>query len=343
MRDTFLSKTFMVCVIFVIIIAGLIVGRQIAIPLALALFLSLGLSPLAEWFQRKKLPRIPSIILTFVMSLAIISLIGSVIGIAIADFAGKVPDYYGQADSNVSEVKTALMERFGLDEKEITQYTKSINFSTVGVTVASNIVNTTTSAVGILGLTLVMTFLLMLYRDRVRKFFTLIANEHNQKSLQVIVRKSFNVLPKYLTGILIVICIMAVLNSVGFWLIGVPSPLFWGIMVSFLNVIPYVGTIIGFGAVALFTLIVVSPSAALFAIIMFLIIQFIDNNFLTPLIAGGQIDINPLAAIISIIVWGMIWGVLGMILALPILGLIKIVCDSVPELEPYGYLLGNTK
>jgi predicted PurR-regulated permease PerM len=69
--------------------------------------------------------------------------------------------------------------------------------------------------------------------------------------------------------------------------------------------------------------------------------QFIDNNFLTPIIAGGQISINPLAAIISIIIWGMIWGVIGMVLALPILGLIKIICDAVPKLQPLGYLLGD--
>jgi predicted PurR-regulated permease PerM len=134
---------------------------------------------------------------------------------------------------------------------------------------------------------------------------------------------------------------MTGLNTLGFWIIGIPSPLFWGIIVSLLNVIPYVGTIIGFGAVTLFALLVVGPATVLFAIIMFLVVQFVDNNFLTPTIAGGQIDINPLAAIISIVVWGMIWGVVGMVLALPILGLIKIICDTIPELKPYGYLLGN--
>lgn len=343
MKDTFLSKTFMILIIFVIVIATLIIGKQIAIPFTLAVFLSLGLSPLVEWFQRKKLPRIPSIVLSFIMSLTLIAGIGFIVGFAVNDFAEKVPTYYEQATETIATTKSSVMERFSVDEEELLGYTKKINLSSYGVNVATTIVNATTNMIGVLGLTLVMTFLLLLYRARIKTFFSMVANEHGQQSIQVIVRKSFQVLPKYLRGILIVISIMTVLNTLGFWIIGVPSPLFWGIMVSLLNVIPYVGTIIGFGAVTIFTLIVIGPSAALFAIIMFLLIQFVDNNFLTPLIAGGQIDINPLAAIISIIVWGMIWGVLGMVLALPILGLVKIVCDSVDELRPYGYLLGNSR
>ena len=119
------------------------------------------------------------------------------------------------------------------------------------------------------------------------------------------------------------------------------SPLFWGLIVSLLNVIPYVGPAIGFGAAALFSLLVAGPTVALLAMIMFLIVQFIDNNLLTPLIAGSQININALAAIVSLVVWGMIWGAVGMVLALPILGLIKIICDEIPELQPIGYLIGG--
>ncbi len=138
-----------------------------------------------------------------------------------------------------------------------------------------------------------------------------------------------------------VIGILSVINSFGFWIIGVPSPLFWGIMVSLLNVIPYVGPIIGFSSVAIFSLIVAGPTVALLAIVMFLVAQFIDNNFLTPIIAGGQIEINPLASIISIVFWGMLWGIIGMVIALPILGLFKIICDTIPGLRPIGYLLGD--
>jgi predicted PurR-regulated permease PerM len=341
MKDTFLSKTFMILIIFVIVIATLIIGKQIAIPFTLAVFLSLGLSPLVEWFQRKKFPRIFGIVLSFLISLGMITIIAAIIGFAVNDFTSQFPTYYEQIAANVENVKYTLMNTFSIGENQLKGYASNLNISSFGVNAVSTVVSATTNILGTLGLTLVMTFLLLLYRDRIKTFFSLIANEHRLQSIQTIVRKSFQVLPKYLRGIMIVIIIMTFLNTFGFWIIGVPSPLFWGIMVSLLNVIPYVGTIIGFGAVTLFTFIVIGPSAALLAIIMFLLVQFIDNNFLTPLIAGGQIDINPLAAIISIIIWGMIWGVLGMVLALPILGLIKIVCDSVDELQPYGYLLGN--
>lgn len=341
MKESFLSRIYMGGIVFVIGLAILIYAKQIVIPLTLATFLALGLSPLVEWFRKKKIPKILSVLLAFILGLIAVGAVGYIVGFAISDFAGKAPAYFENINQNVSTTKQLIMDKFSLTDVDVANYSESFNLSSIGATVARTIVGATTSLLGTLGLTIVMTFLLLLYRDRVKKFSTMIASTSHQESIHTIVHKSFHILPRYIGGMLLVIIIMTGLNTLGFWLIKVPSPLFWGIMVSLLNVIPYVGTVIGFGAVTLFALLVVGPIAALFTVVMFLVVQFVDNNFLTPTIAGGQIEINPLAAIISIIVWGMIWGIVGMVLALPILGLIKIVCDTLPELKPYGYLLGN--
>lgn len=341
MKDTFLSRSYMSIVLLIGTLAILIFAKQIAIPLTLALFLSLALSPLVEWFRKKKIPKVISVIFAFVIGLVAIGIIGYVLGIAVTDFAGKFPGYYEHINQNISTTKYSIMNRFSLTDADIANYSQKIDLSGLSTTAARSILGATTNLLGVFALTIVMTFLLLIYRDRIKKFFALIANESHQQDIKAIVHKSFLVLPRYISGIILVIAIMTGLNTLGFWIIRVPSPLFWGIMVSLLNVIPYVGTIIGFGAVTLFALLVAGPTAALFTIIMFLVVQFVDNNFLTPLIAGGQIDINPLAAIISIFVWGMIWGVVGMILALPLLGLVKIICDTIPELQPFGYLIGN--
>jgi predicted PurR-regulated permease PerM len=341
MKDSFLSRTFMVSIIFIIGIVALIYAKQIVIPLTLSIFLALGLSPLVEWFRRKKIPKIISVILAFILGLIAVGAIGYIVGFAISDFAGKAPTYFTDINQNVSSTKLLLMEKFSLTDADVANYSENFNLSSIGATIAKTVVSATTTLLGMIGLTFVMTFLLLLYRDRVKKFTTMIANTHHQEAIHTIVHKSFHILPRYIGGMLLVITIMTGLNTLGFWIIGIPSPLFWGIIVSLLNVIPYVGTVIGFGAVTLFALLVAGPATALFAVIMFIVVQFLDNNFLTPTIAGGQIDINPLAAIISIVVWGMIWGIVGMVLALPILGLIKIICDTIPELKPYGYLLGN--
>lgn len=342
MNESFLSRWYMASIILVITIAALILGKQLLIPLTLGLFLSLGMSPIVQRLRKWGIHRVLSIFITFLFGIMVVTGIVYTIGFAVNNFVGNIPNYATAVNQNIATTKSSLMTTLSLTETElatnINQYT---NIPSWGFSVASKIVTTTTNIIATIGLSLVMTFFLLLYRDRIKKFFEMIADKNRQKEIQTIVQKSFRILPRYILGLLLVIAIMTILNTTGFWLIGVQSPLFWGLIVSILNVIPYVGTIIGFGAVVIFSLIVSGPLTALFAIIMFLVIQFIDNNFLTPRITGGQIAINSLAAILSIIVWGMIWGVIGMVIALPILGLIKIICDTIPGLQPIGYLLGD--
>jgi predicted PurR-regulated permease PerM len=342
MKPDFLSRWYMLSIISVITIAALILAKQLLIPLTLGLFLSLGLSPLVERLKRWGVNRVLSIFITFIVGIAVLAGIMYTIGFAINNFVDNVPTYATAVEQNISVTKSILMDKLALTEVELTSKIQQyMNLSGWGLSIASIIVTATGNILATFGLSLVITFFLLLYRERIKKFFELVADKNRQEEILTIVRKSFRILPRYILGLLLVIGIMTVLNTLGFWLIGVKSPLFWGIIVSLLNVIPYVGTIIGFGAVTIFALIVSGPLTALFTIIMFLVVQFVDNNFLTPRITGGQIAINSLAAIIFIIIWGMIWGVVGMVLALPILGLIKIICDTFVPLQPIGYLLGD--
>lgn len=331
-------------ILLVITVGVLVLAKQLLIPIAIGLFLSLGLSPLVERFKRWGFHRIVAIISTFLITLGILGAIGVTVGFAVNDFVEKLPEYSIHVNENITATKTGIMNTFQISETDLMSRIKTYTTgSSAGFNLAGNIITTTTNVAATLGLSIVITFLMLLYRTRIKNFFQMVADENRQAEILTIVRKSFHVLPRYITGLGFVIVIMTVLNSLGFWLIGIPSPLFWGIIVSLLNVIPYVGTVIGFGGVVIFALIVVGPPTALLAIIMFLVIQFVDNNFLTPVIAGNQININPLAAILSIIIWGMIWGVIGMVLALPILGLIKIICDTIVPLRPVGYLLGDVE
>ena len=329
-------------IILVITIAALILAKQLLIPLTLGLFLSLGLSPLVQKFRKWGAHKVVAIFATFIIGLSVLGAIGFTIGFAVNDFFNSIPAYSQDINQNLLATKQLVMQNFSLTEDELNnQLQKYANVSSIGVTVVSKVISATTAATGTFGITILVTFFMLLYRERIKKFFEMIADKNRQTEIETIARKSFKILPSYILGLTLVIAIMTVLNTLGFWLIGIPSPLFWGIIVSLLNVIPYVGTIIGFGGVTIFALLVAGPTTALLAVGMFLIIQFIDNNFLTPTITGGQIAINPLAAIISIIIWGMVWGVIGMVIALPILGLIKIICDTIPHLQPFGYLLGD--
>ena len=148
------------------------------------------------------------------------------------------------------------------------------------------------------------------------------------------------VIGSYLSGLIIVILIVAILNSVGLMIVGVPYPIFFGVFASILTIIPYIGILIGALLPALFVLAVTgSIVKPLIVIGIFAFVQFLEGNFITPYITGSKVSINPFAAILALIVGGHIWGAAGMVLAIPAIAVAKVLFDSYEPLEPFGFLL----
>ena len=136
--------------------------------------------------------------------------------------------------------------------------------------------------------------------------------------------------------------IVCVLNSVALLIIGVPSAIVIGVIGGILNILPYIGGII---AIALPVLMVTVThngfSGQLLVIASYLVIQFIDNNILVPRIVSKKVQINALMSILVVLLGGALWGVSGMFLSIPLIGVLKIIFDRVDELKPYGKLLGD--
>lgn len=187
----------------------------------------------------------------------------------------------------------------------------------------------------------ILVFLLILLRDKFRTFFQQLGSTEDGMVLDIMVRIS-KLSQKYLKGVFTVILILGVLNSIGFLLLGLKYAVLLGFAIGFLNIIPYIGVLLG----SLFPIIIalITKDSAMYAVGALgvcLITQFLENNFITPKIVGSSVSINPLASLAALIAAGLLWGVVGMVLAIPITGMIKIVCDSLPSLKPYGYLLGE--
>jgi predicted PurR-regulated permease PerM len=123
---------------------------------------------------------------------------------------------------------------------------------------------------------------------------------------------------------------------------GVPYAFFFGAFASVLTIIPYIGILIGALLPALFTLIQTgSVVNAVIVVGIFSFVQFLEGNFITPNITGSRVSINPFAAILALITGGEIWGASGMILAIPIIAMLKVVFDAYEPLRPVGFLLGD--
>jgi predicted PurR-regulated permease PerM len=132
--------------------------------------------------------------------------------------------------------------------------------------------------------------------------------------------------------------------SIGFGILGVKNFLFFAILCGILEIVPFVGNITGTTlTVAVAALNGASPSMLAGIIITYGVIQFIQGWFLEPFILGPQVKINPLFTIIALVLGQLLWGIPGIILAIPLTAIFKIVCDHIEPLKPYGFLIGEIK
>ncbi len=321
-----------------LIVAALLLTRKLLVPLFLSIMLAYLLFPYANWLEKKKVPRIAT---NLIVILSFFGILTGIVYTLIALFSGfvdNISEIKEQVEANVNAFKQMMAGFTGFSEASINGWIESASKTGEYVTQAFTATTNTILSIALLP---VYTFLLLFYRDKFRKFISMLIQNNDEKRTQKILDQAEEVVPKYLKGLVIVCFILMGLNSLGFYLIGVEYPLLFGIIAALFNLIPYLGTVLGYGAVLILVLGIQGPTVGFAVIIQFFVVQFIENNILTPNITGSYVQINPLVIIFSLIAAGMVWGLPGMLIIIPYLGLFKIICENIDELKPVSYLLGT--
>ncbi len=177
-----------------------------------------------------------------------------------------------------------------------------------------------------------------------RNFLHLLVDRSDEKAIDSVVSEIQKVTQNYVVGMITVITILAALNAFGLWIVGLENALFFGVFAAILAIIPYIGIIIGSLPAVLFAFLFSTSLVQPFAVIgVFAVIQFLEGNFITPNIVGSRVSINPFIAILALLIGGEVWGISGMILFVPFLGIIKCIFDQVEGLRPLGYLFGDSR
>lgn len=144
------------------------------------------------------------------------------------------------------------------------------------------------------------------------------------------------------SGVFVVVLILCVINSLGLWIIGLKHAVALGIIAAVFNFIPYFGTILGGMVPFLFAFLFEgNPALAFKVVILFIIIQFFENNVLTPNIVGGNVKISPFFVITGLVAASMVWGIPGMLLVVTLLATMRIIFSYSDALRPYAFLLSN--
>lgn len=318
-------------------------GESLLVPVAFGVLIAMILYPVCTWLEKKGAKRVWAIILALLGVTIIIAGLGVLFSAQLVsmskefgNFAGKLSEIFQNVIVFFNEQITILPEISKEDLKE--KGTKWIE------SVSGGLLKGTLSGTGALltGMTLcvIYVFLLLLYRSALAKAISNFVPEPKRNSFIEMLHKMRTVGQQYVGGMFLLILILGVLNTIGLLIIGIDYPFFFGFLAAFLAVIPYVGTALGGLLPALFSLMNGDPYWMPIAVVLvFWFIQALEGNFLSPMIVGGNLNINPLAAILALITGGLIWGVAGMILFLPYVAVLKVACDHYEELQPVGMML----
>ncbi len=320
----------------------LVSQKTLFIPMALGLLFAFFILRSTMRLEQRGVPRIIANLIMIILSIGLCVGVGMLFSFAISQFAQNIPEHIPQIQSNIANLEKIITATTGVPVDVQQEWVaENINLLSLGAKNISTIATSIGKIVTTTSLTFIYAFFILYYRDKLMSFFKKLFGVSDSAAVTHTLNKLIHLVPNYLSGVVRVMGILAVVNTLGFWAIGVPSPVFFGILAAILNVIPYAGPIIGFAIVILFSLATAGPGVAIAATIMFIVIQFLENNILTPNIAGGTININPLAAIVGILIGHAMWGVVGMVVALPFIGMLKIICDANPSWEAFGYLIGD--
>lgn len=314
-------------------------GSFIFIPLTWGVFFAFALFPVCNWLEEKRFPRGLAIVTSLVVFT--ISILG-ILFLVINQMVGLLADIPEIGEIFQSKVSSYLFELEEFTGMDIIQDDPSALFSNwiSGENINQTLFNTGKS-ITLIGIIPLFIFLLLYYRDFFIAFLLQASERSNEKILSW-VGDSGKIIHQYLIGMVKVTGIVTMLSGVFFYFLGVKYYLLFALFIGVMNLIPYIGVIVSSLLVIMYVFLTTDTLFYPFLTLGVLWgIQLVENNLITPLVVGGKVQVNVLAVVLAILVGGSLWGVSGMVLSIPLIGILKITLDRIPSLRPYGYLLGD--
>lgn len=317
----------------------LVVLSDILVPVAISVLIAVLLNPLYTRFKNV-MPKVPAILLTLLLAVLVLAGLFYFLSTQISVFVDSLPLLKQKFAALLVELQHWTKSSLGIDiHKQITALTSSL---TNGSSMLTHTVAPVLALISVLVLIPTYVYLLLYYKPLILDFLFQVFTERNSLRVAEILSETKTAVQSYMQGLMIETALVSVMNSVAFILIGVPSAVVLGVLGGLLNLIPYIGGIVALALPLLMIMITTgSFTAMLWVAATYLVIQFIDNNLIVPMVVSKKVQINALMSIIIVLLGGALWGVSGMFLSIPLLGVLKIVFDRIDELKPWGRLLGD--
>ena len=340
----FIAKFAFALITVTILVYWLVVLQDILVPLFISIILSMSVYPVANWLENKGLGRVLAVTLTLILFSVIAGAIIWLASTQIGNFGEMLPQLQTRFLDLINKLQLWAEDNFHIAKQaqiaKLKQYGSGMLSS--GGTVFTTALSTTGNVLGNMLLIPIYMFFLLYYRDFFKMFFYKLFSEIGRSKIDAVLTKIYAAVHGYLTGLVTVTLIVGTLNTIGLLVLGIDYAVFFGFLAAALLIIPYIGILIGSILPIIVALITKeSPMSAVGVAGVFVFVQFLEGNFITPQIVGSKVSINGLVAIIALLLGASLWGISGMALSLPAIAILKVIFDTVPALQPYGYLMGE--
>lgn len=314
--------------------------KGILAPIAFSLIIAILLNPLVTKLQRKGVNKILAIFLGLLLALVIVGGILFFITTQVINFGDNLPELKVKFNEHLSQLQHWVAANFKFSiRKQQENLTQMMDSSK---TLLGGALGSALGTVALIFLVPIYVFLLLFYKTLILNFFHELFSEKNTQKVSEILTETKSAIQSYMVGLLLEAIVVAIMNSVALLLLGVDYAILLGVIGALLNMLPYIGGLIAIALPVIIATITQDGFTTQLGVIgAYILIQFIDNNFLVPFLVSSRVKINAFFSIVIVLMGGALWGVAGMFLSIPFLAILKIIFDRIPEMKPWGKLLGD--
>jgi predicted PurR-regulated permease PerM len=316
-------------------------GRGFFVLISFAGLLAMLMTPVSNRLENRGVSRVISSLISVMIIVVIFSVVILLLAAQIGNIGKELPLILLRYEEIKLDLQRWVNDSLGVSSQQLRVHASEV-FNNAG-SFLTNFIKNTIAFIGSLFVVLVFIFLFLMQRTKYEKFVLMLYKEEKRNKAKDMIDRISQVAQQYLTGRLVAACIMGILFLIGFLIVGLKNSVILALIVAIMTIIPYVGALIG-GLVPLFiSMIDGSLNQSIWVVIIILAINTIDHYIIEPYVVGGSVNISPFFTIFVLILGGLIWGIPGIILFLPLSGIIKIVFENVEGLQPYASLIGDQR
>ena len=327
-------------------IYGLYLGRDFLTPVLLAFMLATTLSPIVRYLAKWSVPPVLSATLLIVISAAVFGVIGYGTSGPVSQLITDAPRISVKLQERVATIRQTIDKAIeatsqidNAAENISDAHTQKVVIAQPGILsrAAGNLLSIGTTMAIMFVLSLFLLASGTMFYQKIIQSFTLLSDK--KRALRVVYNVEHEI-SRYLFTIAVINIAVGMVVGFGLWLIGIPNAFVWGVAAMILNFLPYVGALISIVLVGIISLVTFdSLFYSLVAPAFILVVHILEGQFLTPLMLGRRLELNAVAVFISISFWSWLWGFVGALMAVPLLVVIKVICDNFDALKAFGNFL----